>query len=254
MDTLEEQKRYWDEHPIGAEIIGAELGSREFYERYLAYYDDFYDYKARTFQYERYAGRRVLEIGCGLGIDTIKWARAGARLTAIDISDTSVACTRRLLGYNGLDADVRLGDAQRLEFPNESFDVVYAYGVLMLVPDIGAAVAEMHRVLRPGGEALVVLYHRWSWYWLLVKLSGTSVESERGDPPINRVFSRGEVRRLFQRFSSVKVSCDRQPRKTLRRTGLLAAIYNNVFVPAYGLVPGVVTRPLGWHLIVRAVR
>lgn len=247
-------KNYWDQHPIGAEIVNAAPGSKEFYEAYLEYYDRFYDYKWPTFGYDRYAGKDVLEIGCGLGIDTVKFARSGAKVTAIDLSSLAVTCTRRLFQHLGLSGNIREGDAQHLEFPDQCFDVVYAYGVLMHVERIDAAIDEIHRVLRPGGHALVVLYHRWSWYWLLVRLSGTNVESEPGDPPINRVHSRAEARRLFRQFSSVGLRCDRFPKPTLRRGGWLARCYNDVFVPAWECLPRSLVQSFGWHLIIVAVK
>jgi 2-polyprenyl-3-methyl-5-hydroxy-6-metoxy-1,4-benzoquinol methylase len=254
VNPLEESKAYWDNHPIGAEIFDVHPGSLEFYEQYLRYYDEFYDYKEGTFQYEKYADKDVLDIGCGLGIDTIKFARAGARVTAIDLSETSVNCTRKLFECYGLNGDIRLGDAQRSEFSDNSFDVVYAYGVLMHVEDETLAINEIYRVLRPGGQALVVLYHRWSWFWALVKLSGTNVESQEGDPPLNRVYSRREARQMFSQFSSLEVSCDRLPVKTRRRKGLLASCYNYGFVPLFQLIPAGLARKFGWHLIVKAVK
>ena len=139
-------------------------------------------------------------------------------------------------------------------FPDESFDVVCSLGVLMLVPDIEAAVSEIHRVLRPGARVMVMLYNRWSWYWLLTRLTGTNVESELGDPPLNRVHSRREAEDLFKRFSRVSVSCERSPRETRRRSGTWAYLYNRGFVPLYGVLPGVLTRRLGWHLVVRGVK
>ena len=181
-------------------------------------------------------------------------AEAGANVTAIDLSSTAIHCARQLFAHHNLSAVIEQGNAERLEFPDASFDMVCALGVLMLVPNINAAVDEIHRVLRPGGQVVAMLYSRWSWYWLLVKLSGVNVESERRDPPLNRVHSRREARRLFRAFSSVSVTCERQPQKTLRRTGVLAHCYNHGFVPLYRCLPGGLTRGLGWHLIVRGFK
>ena len=249
-----EHERYWNQNPIGAEPFNAEPGSAEFYREYLAYYDEFYDYKWPTFEYEKYKDHKVLEIGCGLGIDSVKFARSGADLTCIDLSDTSVRCTRQLLDHLGLNASVSKGNAKRLGFSYEVFDVVYAYGVLMHVDDEQRAVQEIHRVLKPGGEALVVLYHRRSWFWLLSKLTGTNVESDAGDPPINRVHTVGQVRELFQDCSRVDISLDRFPKQTTRRRGWLAFLFNWVFVPLTKLVPRAVMRPFGWHIVVKAVK
>jgi SAM-dependent methyltransferase len=249
-----DMKAYWDAHPIGVEGIKKPLGSVEFYNEYLAYYDEFYDYKWKTFEYDKYGGRKVLEIGCGLGIDSVKFAKSGAELTCIDLSDTSVHYTRQLLQQLKLSASVFQGDAENLKYPDESFDVVYAYGCLMLVQDEAKAFREVHRVLKPGGEALVVLYHRRSWYWLLVTLTGTRVESDAGDPPINRVHSLKEIRQLFRGFSKVDIQLDRFPRPTQRRRGLLAALFNVVFVPMTRLIPRAWMRPFGWHIIIKAVK
>jgi SAM-dependent methyltransferase len=247
-------KRYWDNHPIGVEGFKEPIGSPEFYEKYLAYYDAFYDYKWKVFQYEKYRGHKVLEIGCGLGIDSVKFANVGAELTCVDLSDTSVRCTQRLLEQFNLQAQVFQGDAEELRFPDESFDVVYAYGVLMLVEDENKALAQIYRVLKPGGEVLVVLYHRWSWYWLLVKLTGTKMESDAGDPPINRVHSIKEVRRMFRKFSQVEIRLERFPKRTQRRCGVKASLFNHMFVPVTELIPRFLLRPFGWHIIVKAIK
>ena len=254
MSLLGESKRYWGKHPIGAEVFDSEIGSREFYDKYLEYYDQFYDYKVPTFRYEQYRGKKVLEIGCGLGIDTIKFARWGAEVTAVDLSETSVECTRLLFGYYGLKGDIRLGDAQELAFDAASFDVVYAYGVLMHVEDTAAAIDEMHRVLKPGGEALVVLYHCWLWYWLLVNVSGTNVESADGDPALIDVYSKRQARCMFERFSSVAIESERLPKETVRRRGLLAACCNYGFVKLFRCLPKKVANKIGWHLIVKAAK
>ncbi|MHC4952573.1 MAG: class I SAM-dependent methyltransferase [Planctomycetota bacterium] len=245
---------YWDEHPIGVEAIGEDVGSREFYEKYVAYYDQFYRYKWRVFQYEQYRGKKVLEVGCGLGIDSYKFAKAGADLTCIDLSRTSVANTRRLLEHLDLRAEVLQGDAENVPVPDESFDAVYSYGVLMLVENEQKAYDEVLRVLKPGGEALVTLYHRRSWFWMLKKISGTKVESEAGDPPINRVHTLREVRHLFRRFSQVEIILERFPERTRRRKGTIAFLFNWIFVPLMKIIPRPLIRPFGWHIVVKAVK
>ena len=254
MPDADEMKKYWDQHPIGAEPFGAELGSPEFYDAYIADYDDFYDYKLRVFRYEQYGGRKVLEIGCGLGIDSVKFAKSGAELTCIDLSDTSVRCTRRLIDHMGLRADVRAGNAEHLEFPDKTFDVVYAYGVLMHVGDEEKATAEVRRVLKPGGVALVVLYHRRSWFWALSRLSGTNIESEADDPPINRVHTLAEARHLFRNFPHVAIELERFPKRTRRRKGISAYLFNNLIVPTANALPRALIRPFGWHILIRATR
>ncbi len=245
---------YWDDHAIGAEPFEQPIRSEEFYHRYIDYYDHFYDYKGRVFQYERYRGRRVLDVGCGSGIDSLKFARHGADLTCLDVSETSIRCTQGLLARFGLTAQIERGDVQQLAFGDCSLDVVYAYGVLMHVEDDRRAIAEIHRVLKPGGEALVVLYHRRSWYWLLAKLGRVNIESEDGDPPYKRVYTVRQAREMFAAFDNVELSLERFPRRTRRRIGLMARVFNDLFVPAVRLIPHWIMRHFGWHIVVKATK
>jgi SAM-dependent methyltransferase len=105
----------------------------------------------------------VLEIGCGLGTDGAQFARAGANYTGIDLTDAAIDLARRRFELFQLPGTFRIADAERLDFPNNSFDLVYSHGVLHHTPDTSAAVREIHRVLRPGGKAIVMLYHRDSY-------------------------------------------------------------------------------------------
>jgi SAM-dependent methyltransferase len=105
----------------------------------------------------------VLEIGCGLGTDGAQFAKAGAHYTGIDLTDAAIDLARRRFEMFNLPGIFRVADAEKLEFPDSSFDVVYSHGVLHHTPNTQAAVREIHRVLRPGGRAVVMLYHRDSY-------------------------------------------------------------------------------------------
>jgi 2-polyprenyl-3-methyl-5-hydroxy-6-metoxy-1,4-benzoquinol methylase len=109
--------------------------------------------------FERLQGARVLEIGCGMGLHTEHLARGGAHLDAIDISPTSVEATRKRLELKGLVAEVRQMDAQELQFPDDMFDLVWSWGVIHHSSMTGRIVREIHRVLKPGGEARVMVYN-----------------------------------------------------------------------------------------------
>lgn len=103
--------------------------------------------------------RRVLEIGCGMGYHSELLVRAGAKLTSIDISPTSVMATEKRLAVKGLKGDVREMDAERLEFPDGEFDLVWSWGVLHHSARTGRALKEVHRVLKPGGETRLMVYN-----------------------------------------------------------------------------------------------
>lgn len=109
--------------------------------------------------FDRLRGKRVLEIGCGMGLHSELIARAGADLTSIDLSPTSVEATSRRFALKGLTGDVRQMDAEKLDFPDAAFDLVWSWGVIHHSAHTGRVVREIHRVLKPGGECRVMVYN-----------------------------------------------------------------------------------------------
>lgn len=213
---------------IGAEdqpISDAPPGSAPYLERLLAERESYAPWLADALDYRGASGHRVLDVGCGQGIDLIHLARAGADVSGIDLTPRHVELARRHLEVLGLDAEVRQGDAEALPFGDASFDRVVSNGVLHHTPDPGTALNEIVRVLRPGGELRLVLYHRDSMhYWgqkflvhgliegrlwkegSMAGVLSSGVERSRvGARPLVRVTSRPAVRRLLRAAGLVQV-------------------------------------------------
>ncbi len=114
----------------------------------------------RIIPFERLAGARVLEIGCGMGLHTELMARAGARVTAIDITPAAIEATRKRLALKGLETDVRECDAEHLPFEAGSFDFVWSWGVIHHSANTARVVREIARVASPEGEARIMVYNR----------------------------------------------------------------------------------------------
>ena len=162
--NLKEQVRaFWQAHPCGAKFAAAELGSKEFFDliEKHRYEKEWHIPEAADFGSAK--GKRVLEIGCGLGTDGVQFAKAGAEYTGVDLTQAAVDLARRNFELHGLSGRFQTADAENLDFPEASFDVVYSHGVLHHTPDTARAIREVHRVLRPGGRAVVMLYHRGSY-------------------------------------------------------------------------------------------
>jgi ubiquinone/menaquinone biosynthesis C-methylase UbiE len=159
----ERVRAFWQAHPCGTKFADAEVGSRAFFEAVEEhrYRTEWHIPEAAGF--DKAKGLRVLEIGCGLGTDGARFARAGAVYTGVDLTEAAVGLARRRFELEGLPGEFRVADAERLEFADESFDLVYSHGVLHHTPDASAAVREVRRVLVPGGRAVVMLYHRDSY-------------------------------------------------------------------------------------------
>ncbi len=154
---------YWQESPNGSTLTKASVGSPEFYsqierERYAVE-----PFIARYAEFDTARGKRVLEIGIGVGTDFVRFGRAGAVLTGIDLTERAAELVCRRLVLEGLHADVVVGDAEVLPFGDASFDRVYSWGVLHHTPDTPRAIREAIRVLAPGGDLCLMLYARHSW-------------------------------------------------------------------------------------------
>jgi len=159
----------------------------------------------------------VLEIGVGLGADHQRFAEAGARLNGVDLTDRAVEFTRRRFELFGLTSELRVADAEALEFADETFDLVYSWGVLHHSPDTPRAIQEVWRVLRRGGRARVMIYHKHSlvgyMLWLrYAALAGrpwrglADVYAEHLESPGTKAYTVQEARRLFQRFADIRIS------------------------------------------------
>ncbi len=160
-------RRHWQAEPCGTR--GASPAERR------AFFDEierdryaWEPYIKPFARFERGRGLKVLEVGVGAGTDFVNWVRQGAIATGVDLTPEGVALTRERLALEGLTADVHVADAENLPFPDATFDLVYSYGVLHHSPDTRRAVREVHRVLKPGGTALIMVYHHPSWVGLML--------------------------------------------------------------------------------------
>ena len=204
---------HWEHEPCGIRGL-VTSDRRSFFRAVEAERYAFEPYIERFAGFAGGRGARVLEIGVGAGSDYTRWLRGGARAVGIDLTQAAVALTREHAEVAGLTPVLARSDCERLPFRTASFDTVYSYGVIHHSPDTRAAVAEIHRVLKPGGTAKVMIYHTpsitgfmlWTIHCLL-KLRpwksprwavATFLES-----PGTKVYTRADAARLFDTFSAV---------------------------------------------------
>ena len=162
-ELKERVRAFWQANPCGVKFADAAPGTRLFYELVEAhrYTKEWHIPIAADFASAR--GLKVLEIGCGLGTDGAQFAEAGADYTGVDLTSAAVELARKRFELFDLPGKFQTADAENLDFGDESFDLVYSHGVLHHTPDTQKAIEEIHRVLRPGGRAVVMLYHRDSY-------------------------------------------------------------------------------------------
>ena len=166
-------QRFWHDHACGdAQVGGLRERFQGDYEKFFTDYDEF------RYQNERHlaacidalnvSGKQVLEIGLGEGADSERLIRNGARWSGVDLTAESIArlqtrLTLRQLPYE----ELRQGSVLDLPFADGTFDIVFSHGVLHHVPEIKQAQKEIHRVLRPGGELVIMVYAKWSLNYLV---------------------------------------------------------------------------------------
>jgi SAM-dependent methyltransferase len=260
----QQAREQWSQDPCGARY-GAkyEFATREFFDEVERHrYQEYAPWMPEVMGFREFEGRRLLEVGCGMGTDLLQFARGGAICTGVDLTPRSVEISSLHFGLYDMRADFVLGDGERLPFASESFDVVYSNGVLHHTPDTARAVRELHRVLRPGGVAKVMLYHRNSlYYWTEIILHrgllrghflrGRSPEeimsryveySSAEARPLVKVYSRRQALSLFEPFRETKTEVEQMIREELRFLGPLVS--EKMFSR--------LRRSAGWNVIITA--
>jgi len=180
--TQEQVREWWNRNPMSYDVddpIPYEPGTQEFFReidrrifhpRYMRLTADASGKPFSLFvDFDALGGKDVLDVGCGSGIATQLLAEAGANVTAVDLTDWAVETTRRRLAAFGLDGDVRQADAEQLPFEDASFDLVFSWGVIHHSSDMDRALAELVRVCRPGGQVVLMVYHRRSLFFLVYR-------------------------------------------------------------------------------------
>lgn len=206
---------FWNDAACGEDLYLRDI-DRAGYETQARIRYDLEPYILEFGRFKEATGDKVLEIGVGLGADHQQFAQSGADLYGIDLTQRAVEHTCRRLAAFGLSSIVRVGDAEALDFADGTFDIVYSWGVLHHSPDTPKAIREVFRVLKPGGVARVMIYHRWSlvglMLWSRYALIGmrpwrtlTQIYSRFLESPGTKAYSVGEARALFDGFRDVTI-------------------------------------------------
>ncbi len=211
----EKVQAYWQRQPCGTdpEIVREESKYSLEWSRQI----EEYRYLVEPFihsvaQFTRHRGKRILEIGVGAGTDHLQWARASADCYGVDLTDAAIESTSRRLALEGLRSQLQRHDAESLPFDDGFFDAVYSWGVIHHSEHPDRIIAEIHRVLRPGGQFIGMFYNRRSltglYLWIKTALlrgrpfrSFRSVILDIQSQNANS-YTAKEVRELFSAFSS----------------------------------------------------
>jgi len=268
--SIEQIQGYWDTRPCNLRHSSAEIGSREYFDEVEARKYRVEPHIPRLAEFERWKGKRVLEIGCGIGTDTVNFARAGAAVTAVDLSEHSLDLTRQRLAVYGLEAKLHLANVEELTATvrPETYDLVYSFGVLHHTPHPQRAIDQLRQYMGPDSELRIMLYHRLSWkalgiflrhgrgkFWKFDELVAVRSEAQTGCP-VTYTYSTRSVRSLLAGFEIADIWVDHifpyrvkdYVQYRYRRTWYFSLIPRPLF--------RWVEQHFGWHLCLsaRAVR
>lgn len=240
-------KEFWEHTPCGEHLVsGLQEGSPDYFkrittERYKWEYHlpSFLDEVAKS-------GKSVLEIGCGMGIDSSELARRGSDVTGIDLTERGIALARKNFEQQELKGTFKVMNAEALEFPENHFDCVYSFGVLHHTPNTNTAINEVYRVLKKGGKCFIMLYSKYSLnhfvHQVLRAPYEKSLSRPSDDAPVTRVYAQADLEVLFSKFSH----------HSFRKEYLFGAGWKPVVYCVPQSVNRMLGKALGWHWLIVA--
>jgi SAM-dependent methyltransferase len=255
-------RAYWDAHTLGLQYVsnpGLTPGTAEFFAHIRPWMNP-YKFPWIMQRIEREApqlrGKHLLEVGCGMGFDSVEFLRRGVRVTATDLTESAVRLARRHFELESLQPeDVHVENVLSLTFPDATFDAVWANGVLHATGDTPRAIQEVRRVLRPGGRAIIShFYRKPSWMYLVSRLGNEPIEAHDEDPPVNEFYTDEEILEMFEGFRVEEAVHEHHRALPIAKHGPKAMLYRRVFQPLYNLLPERVALRFAYKLSVTAVK
>jgi len=260
-------RKFWDANPVAAEGIEYEPGTPEFFARFDAVREaedcEPYEYSNQVHGYDSAAGKRVLDVGCGNGYVLDRYARQGAEVCGVDLTARAVELSRKRFEIAGLKGSFQQIDGVHLPFPDRHFDIVCSMGVLHHIPDPRPTIDEIFRVLKPGGEVILMLYYRYSYkYMILFRLKRLLDPRYRGksqqqalnmndgaDCPLAMVYSKSEAISLLRAFEKHQTRLNQLTWRQLFLVGPLVRAAARWFGSPSDTW---LARRLGWNLYITA--
>jgi ubiquinone/menaquinone biosynthesis C-methylase UbiE len=252
--TIDVVQSYWDRRPCNIRHSTREVGTREYFDEVEARKYFVEPHIPDFARFAQWSGKDVLEIGCGLGTDAVNFARAGARYVGVDVSEVSLALARRRFEVFGLPGRFVVTNAEKLpaEVTDQSFDLIYSFGVIHHTPDPRSIIESVRRVIRPGGELRMMLYARHSWKAIMIEEGFDQPEAQSGCP-IALTYSPSQVDELLDGCFAVT---------DMRQAHIFPYVIEKYVQYDYELQPwfkampqemfAALERHLGWHLLITA--
>ena len=260
--TVGEVHDYWNTHTLGLQYVtdkSVKPGTPEFFAHIRPWMNpykfpwimDRIDREAKLLK-----GKHLLEIGCGMGYDSLEFLKRGVRVTATDLTPNAVKMTLQHFAVEKVQAEeVRTANALDLPLEDNIFDAVWSNGVLHATGDTRRAIAEARRVLKPGGRAIIShFYRKPSWMYTINRLGRENIEYKEEDPPVNEFYTDEEVLDFFQGYQVIEAVHEHERLLPARRDGIKAFLYHKVLMPTYNILPSSIALKYAYKISVTAIK
>lgn len=252
---IETVQAYWNARPCNIRHSPRPVGTKEYFDE-VEKRKYFVEPHIPSFaQFDKWKGKKVLEIGCGIGTDTINFARAGAFVTAVDLSEQSLSLARQRAEVFGLDRQIKFyqGNAEELSavVPIQSYDLVYSFGVIHHTPNPSNAIVQLRKYMAASSELRLMLYAKNSWKNIMVEMGLDQPEAQSGCP-VAFTYTPDEVKELLQGFTLLE----------LKQDHIFPFVVEKYVKYEYEIMPWFASMPktmftalekkLGWHMLVTA--
>jgi len=266
--SVEKVKKYWNDRPCNIKHSPSQIGTRQYFDEVEKRKYFVEPHIPKFADFNKWKGKKVLEIGCGIGTDTINFARAGAEVTAVDISEKSLNLARQRARVFGLGDKIKFYcvDIEELSrvVPEEIYDLVYSFGVIHHTPHPERVVGEIKKYVNSNSTVKVMVYNRYSWkvfwilmtygkgaFWKLDKLIAENSEAQTGCP-VTYTYSKKTIGELLKGFRITNKSADHI--FPYRIPDYVNYRYKKVWYFRY--LPSFLfhwlERRIGWHLLITA--
>lgn len=251
---IDEVRNFWNQRPCNIRHSRKPVGTKEYFEEVEKRRYFVEPHVPKFAEFEKWAGRSVLEVGCGIGTDAAAFAKNGANYTGTELSEESLNITRQRFDVLGLNGKFLPCNAEELSnsLPAAAYDLVYSFGVVHHTPNQRKVIEEVRKVIKPDGEFRFMVYAKNSWKDAMIEVGLDQPEAQSGCP-IATTYTYQMVDDLLKdQFQTVKLEQDH----------IFPFVIEKYIQHEYELQPWFAAMPddmrlalrrrFGWHLLVTA--